>query len=322
MNIRITRSAQEMDTIAAIWGDLLERQRHTLFQTFSWNQLAAEVFCDRMTPHVVCVETDAGAAIIPAVINHAANRMELFGEALFDYRDVLHAGDPEVLHAAWQQVAACGLPFAVTAVSDEAAIARWEDFPLASFAGAPYVDRRVTNEHQFRAAHPRLGRRFRQLQKNGVELRAHSGAETDLIRRLYDLKSAQFAGPGNVLKDERRRNFLISAAGLEISRCEVFTLESNGPELLAGLVTFRDGNIRRFYTIYFDAAWARNSPGVLLMYEVTARSLAAGLSCDYMTGEQPYKMRLATSTNRLFRVEINAGHLAEIASKELRSSAA
>ena len=311
-----------MDSFAAIWSDLQNRQRHTLFQTFSWNRLAAEVFRDRMTPYVVCVRAHAGVAIIPAAINHAANRVELLGDALFDYRDVLHAGDPEILNAAWQQIAACGLPFAATAVTNDAAVARWDNLPLVPFAGAPYVDRQVIDEQRLRAAHRRLGRRFRQLQKKGVKLRVYSGAEGDVVRRLYDLKADQIAGADNVFQDETRRNFLVSVAKLESSCCEVYTLESNDQELIAGLVTFRDGNVRRFYTIYFDAAWAHHSPGILLVYEVTARSLAAGLSCDYMTGEQPYKMRLATSINRLFRVEISAERLAEIASKELKPSAA
>jgi hypothetical protein len=40
----------------------------------------------------------------------------------------------------------------------------------------------------------------------------------------------------------------------------------------------------------------------VLVFAITQRSLAEGLDCDYMTGEQPHKLRLATSMTRLFKV--------------------
>jgi CelD/BcsL family acetyltransferase involved in cellulose biosynthesis len=95
--------------------------------------------------------------------------------------------------------------------------------------------------------------------------------------------------------------------------CEIFTLEKQGL-LIAGLVTFRDGPYRRFYTIYFNPAWARFSPGQALLYEATAQSLSEGLSCDYMTGEYAYKLRLANSSKRLLRLDVSAQELSRIAS--------
>jgi CelD/BcsL family acetyltransferase involved in cellulose biosynthesis len=47
-----------------------------------------------------------------------------------------------------------------------------------------------------------------------------------------------------------------------------------------------------------------------LIYEVTRQSLGEGLDCDYMTGEQPYKLRLATSSVPLYRVQATADQLA------------
>ena len=99
---------------------------------------------------------------------------------------------------------------------------------------------------------------------------------------------------------------MVAVAALEGSSCEVFTLENDTGTLIAGLVTFRDRNVRRFYTIYFNPEWARYSPGVALLYEVTARSLAEGLSCDYMTGEYAYKLRLANSSRLLCKASRSA----------------
>lgn len=318
--ITIARSASEMDRIAPLWNDLLKSQAHTIFQRFSWNRLAAHIFGDRLTVRVLAVESDAGAAIIPAAINHATRQIELIGEALFDYRDVLHAGDPAVLHVAWQQMARCGNALCITAVNGAGARERWQEFPVAPFATAPQVERALVDESDFRLAHSRLGRQMRRLARLGASLHVYSGGNSEAIRRLYDCKRTHFA-EDNLFFDQRRCDFIVAAAGLEGSNCELFMLETRDGSLAAGLLTFRDRNVRRFYTIYFDPEWARYSPGVALLYEVTARSLGEGLSCDYMTGEQPYKLRLANASRTLYRVEVRAQELEKIATGRVRSVA-
>ncbi len=309
----VARSAAEMDRLASLWEHLLRQQPHSSFQRFSWNRLAAELFHDRWTAYVVCVESNSGAAIIPGAIHRSAGQLELLGETLFDYRDVLAAGDPEALRLAWQRVGDCQLPFHVTAVDGGAAHDRWRGFPLTAFAGAPQLDRKAVGEEEFRRAHPRLGRQLRRLQRQGVTLRSYSGADSSLVRELYRAKRDQFAGGGNVFSDAQRCEFMIAVAALEASACEIFTLQTADESLVAGLVTFRDDRVRRFYTIYFNAQWADYSPGVALVYEVSARSLAEGLTCDYMTGEYPYKLRLANSCRPLYQVDVSANELAGIA---------
>ena len=49
--------------------------------------------------------------------------------------------------------------------------------------------------------------------------------------------------------------------------------------------------------------------------EVTCQSLAAGLDCDYMTGEQPYKMRLATASAPLYRLQATPQQLAALGAR-------
>jgi len=98
---------------------------------------------------------------------------------------------------------------------------------------------------------------------------------------------------------------------------EIFTLE-NGKQKAAAVVTLRDGACRRFYTGWFAAECEKHSPALSLIYEVTRQSLAEGLDCDYMTGEQGYKMRLATDLVKLFKVRATAAELAAAAgAKEL-----
>jgi CelD/BcsL family acetyltransferase involved in cellulose biosynthesis len=45
------------------------------------------------------------------------------------------------------------------------------------------------------------------------------------------------------------------------------------------------------------------SPGVSLLYIVIRQAQAHGLDFDFMTGEQPYKMRFATEVMPLYIVE-------------------
>ena len=108
-----------------------------------------------------------------------------------------------------------------------------------------------------------------------------------------------------------RREFIARIASEAASRCDVYTYETNS-ELVAALITFRDDALRYCYTIYYNLHWSDFSPGQLLLFEVAARSLAEGLECDFMTGEYPYKNRLATARVPLFTVEARPEALAEI----------
>jgi len=297
-----------MERLRDLWGNLYRPDEHTLFQSFAWNLLAARAFSDREAPHVAMVDHQNGAAIIPGCISQYGQY--LLGEALFDYRDVLLSGDEEANAVAWREIARVGAPLQVTALRSERARERWQESGLGaeSFVNAPCVRRSDLDAAEFVARHHRSARLLRRLTRQGIEVRQHSGTNRALVRTIYDLKSRQEV-PNNLFADVVRRDFLVAAAAL--GSCDVFTLESPGG-LVAAIVTFRDGETRRFYTTYYDHAWAHSSPGIALLFEATHRSLAEGLDCDYMTGEQPHKLRFATSSVPLFRVEASAEQLANL----------
>jgi len=79
--------------------------------------------------------------------------------------------------------------------------------------------------------------------------------------------------------------------------------------MAAAVVILRDEGVRRFYTVWFDHGLAKHSPAVTLIYEITRQSLAGALNCDYMTGDQGYKLRLATSSVPLYRLRATAEEL-------------
>ena len=295
----LAQTAHEIDALKPAWEWLyLQQSEATFFQSFYWNRLAAECFRDER-PTVVFVETDSGAALIPAAVRKDSH-LCLLGEELFDYRDVLWAGDCSVLTRAWRILAERGLPLAQTPVCMGSMPERWSIFEIEDFCHAPCIAQ-GTGPDDFAASHSRLARQLRRLARVGVTVERHSGDNSALLREIYARKAALSNVWGeNLFADPGRVRFITEVAAGAPSACQIFTLET-ASTLVSALVAFQDGNMRRFYTTYFDAAWAHYSPGVALLFEATRLSLAEGLGCDYMTGEQEYKLRLATTQVQLCR---------------------
>ncbi|MBZ5508212.1 MAG: GNAT family N-acetyltransferase [Acidobacteriia bacterium] len=300
--------------IRPLWESLRVDSAGTVFQSFDLNLLAAERFAEREQPYVVCAESSAGAAIIPAVLRHGDNSIRLLGDELFDYRCFLHRGDDEVLRAALAALALLERRLEILAMRENDRGTMAGELQFLPFAAAPGVSGEQISAEQFAIAHTRLARNLRRLERLGFELRSYDGRNAQLLRSLYDGKAAQH--PASLFHDAERIDFLVSAAALMPDVFEIFTVEK-GPLMAAALVTLRDGECRRFYTGWFAPEYEKHSPALALIYEVTRQSLAEGLECDYMTGEQPYKMRLATSSVQLYRVCATPQALAAVAIREL-----
>lgn len=314
--IVIAQSAEEIARLRYPWEKL---PAATIFQSFLWNFLAARVFSDRERPHVIYTEDDNGAALIPASISGSS--LSLIGESLFDYRDVLVRGDTDLLRSAWHRAAQTGLDFDAGAFRDATRLSLWESFHRTPFYGAPVVRPSEISADRFAREHNRLGRWGRRLEREGLHFRTHTGSNSALVRRIYEQKGSQPAESGDSLFDDPKRvEFMISVCEQMGPACEIFTFESAGT-LVASLVTFRDSDTRRFYTVQFDAAWARYSPGMVLIYLVTQDSLRHGLDCDYMTGEHAYKMRFATSVVPMYWIHASAEALNMIG-RDMREQAA
>lgn len=307
----IARRPHELDALAPLWQRL--EPAGTMFQSYRWNRLAAQFFAEREAPCVVVVENDAGIALIPAAQRAAG--LTLLGESLFDYRDVLSAGDPEVLGQAWSVLAAMDRGLAFDALRGET-LERWSWLEAQPFVAAPQVRLADFDASGFAVAHTRAARLVRRLAQLGAEVRRYDGSATGLVRWIYQRKAEQPGTTTNLFADPLRVDFMVEICRLCGEACEVFTLES-ASDVVAALVTFRDGAVRRFYTTYHDHEWARHSPGIALLFEVTRRSLAGGLDCDYLTGEQPHKTRFATASVPLFRVHASAADLQQAAAERL-----
>jgi len=305
--------------IRPLWQKLSVDGCYTVFQNFDLNLLAAERFADREEPYVVCAQSDSGAAIIPAALRRSDGTIRLLGEELFDYRTFLHCGDDEVLPVALEALGELGRPLEIVALRESDRSIVTDELELLPFAAAPGVSCRQVSADQFAAGHTRLARNLRRMERLGFELRIYDGANPYLLRSIYTDKAEQ--SESSLFHDPARIEFMVSAAGLLPDVFEIFTLE-NGAQRAAAVVTLRDNKCRRFYTGWFAAEYQKHSPALALIFEITRQSLAQGLDCDYMTGEQPYKMRLATYSVPLYKVLATAEQLARLArARELPATA-
>jgi len=307
LKLRVARTVAEIETLRPMWDSLMSPNL-SLFQSYRWSFLAAKIFGEREEPHFIVAEDDNGAAILPLVIQKGSRLLSFAGEALFDYRDYLAIGDPASLWAAWQKVASIGLPLSITAIC-RPEMPGWENLPKSFFSRAPRLHRSQITSEQLVRYHPRAFSRLRKLERMGLRISQYSG-NSRIVSGIYRTRTAQ-SSSDELFHDPLRADFMVAICSEEGARCEVFALE-HGSTLAAALVTFRDGDWRRFYTTFYDRRWARFSPGVTLLFEVVRRSLDQHINGDLMTGEQPYKMRVAQSAQELFKVSASATELREL----------
>ncbi len=301
--ILIAQSRPELESLRHEWERLFDRiPGSTLFQRFEWNALAAEVFGERERPYVVLAETEEGAAVVPACI--AGDELRLLGETLFDYRAPL-ATSEQALALAWGELATLGRPLRIEAVREapESSVTSWEPLVPEPFSRAPFVAGITSDE--FMAGHARSRRLLRKWEERGAKIRHEDGSSPHL-EEIYRRKAE--LSPDCLFRDPLRVEFMVRIARDRAAECDLFLLDLKG-RIAAALVTFRDGGWRRCYTMYHDREFAALSPGTVLLFAATAESLREGMRCDYMTGEQDYKLRFATGSVPLWRLKASSEQL-------------
>jgi CelD/BcsL family acetyltransferase involved in cellulose biosynthesis len=313
LKLESLRSTQELERLKSRWEWLEKQGGYSLFQSYELNRAAARWFSARETPHVIVAESDAGIAIIPAV--RREREVGFIGETLFDYRDVLSAGDPNVLERAWQELARLGLPLEVTALRGQQALARWQSLQPAEFCNAPTTRRCDMTAEGFVAAHRKAAKASRRLAREGIRLvRRETGGRGDggrlIVEWLYRRKAEWSGKSENLFADKLRQDFMIYILSNEICSSTIWSYEADSGDVVAALVTLRQGQFRHFYTIHHDQRWERFSPGQVMIFDVTRETLAEGLDVDFMTGEYAYKTRLATAMVPLYRVSASTAQMA------------
>jgi CelD/BcsL family acetyltransferase involved in cellulose biosynthesis len=315
VRITVATTIAEVERLRPLWQRLQRQSRATIFQDFDWNLLALRIFPEE-TPYFVAVEVESSAAIIPAVVREGEIR--LAGGPLFDYRDPLCAGDEAAFTLALEKVADLGLPWNIRGILEQHS--RWSATPVQPWTAAPYVSARDISAEAFVEKHTRARRSLRRLSEQEASVTTVTGTP-ELVAQLYREKAKEPGGHGeNIFRDPRCCQFMQNVVSLPNTRCEVFLMEAGGKPI-AALITFREREVRRFYTTWMDQQWSTHSPGVALLYYATCETLAAGIDCDYMTGEQSYKMRFATGCVPLYKLECSSAEFrASFPAEELKAA--
>ena len=160
------------------------------------------------------------------------------------------------------------------------------------------------------AAHWKAAKASRRLAHNGFRLVRQEDGSRPIAEWVYRRKAEWSGKSENLFRDKQRQDLMIHIVHNGVCDCTVWRYLTDDGNIAAALVTFRNESIRHFYTIHHDRRWERFSPGQVLIFDVTRESLAEGLDVDFMTGEYPYKNRLATNMVPLFRVAASAAQLA------------
>jgi len=308
VRITVARSLAEVEALRPLWVRALGDSSATMFQDFDWNLLALRTLADQR-PAFAAVEKDSSVAILPMVACNGG--FALAGGPLFDYRDAICAGDSSALEAALESAASFGLPLSIAGVRGRKSAEKWSKLLPQTWTAAPFVSTKQLSAEAFAAKHARNRRALKRLNEVGAQVRKVKGS-AEAVERIYLKKAKEPTGWGmNLFREERCIEFMRGAVTLPNSRCELFLLEV-AEQPIAALVTFIDHGVRRFYTTWMDPAWRKRSPGIALLFEATRLTLEEGLDCDYMTGEQPYKLRFATGSEPLYKVEAGASQLSAL----------
>jgi len=307
-NARVATSIAELEALQPLWEHLERQPGSTMFQSYAWSMSAARNFSDREQPLVIALETDSGAVIVPAV-QTGSRSASFLGEMLFDYRDVLASGDADLVPEALAEVGRRGCDLSLTALRDGCHLMASGIGKATPWVGAPCLRAADITAEAFLAEHFKARKQMRRLRRSGAGFNRYDGGASTLLQWIYERKAEQFAGGAvDIFSDLRRRECMVEIARSVGPRCEVFTIEF-GSAIVGALVTFRDGDVRRLYTIWHDVRWEEVSPGIVLLLHACHESLKDGLDVDFLTGEQPHKTRFASGRVQLYRFAADAAGL-------------
>lgn len=306
--LRFATSAVELEALRPLWEKLEATPSATMFQSYVWNMAAARHFTDRERPSVVALESDVGAVIVPAAVT-AQGSASFMGEMLFDYRDVLAAGDRALVGEALGEIGKAGYDLYLPAIRDGGRLdSAYGD--LQAWVGAPLLRGSDLGPDAFLARHFKARKQMRRLRAAGAGFARYHGNSSTLVKWIYARKAEQFASASvDIFSDPVRQRCMLDIAAASGAHCDVFTIEF-GSATVAALLTFRDKRVRRLYTIWHDARWDEFSPGIVLLLHACHESLREGLDVDFLTGEQPHKTRFATGRVQLHRFRAAAARLA------------
>ena len=313
-----------LDAIERDWRALWERcPSATPFEHPAWLLAWWEQF-GTGRPHAVAVWEGpvlAGFAPFYTLTEEGRTRLLPVGVALSDRFDALIAPGreaeiaPLLLDRVGRVGSACGGAEILPLCADSSLLAhadgRWEAAPCAV---SPALDL-AEGPEPLKASVPRkmwsnikLARR-RGRQAGGVEVRAATGADwSEILNLLEDLHGARWSerGESGLLAGSGVRAFHRAAgpALIEAGLLRLYRLDIGGQPAAALHVLLR-GDWAYFYLAGFDPAFARASPGTLIVAHAIEEAARSGVRhIDFLRGSEPYKYEWGARDRTLYALRL------------------
>ncbi len=278
-----------------------------IFQRFELSAAWARIYAGAGGPYRLRVwYCDDPPLILPLAERDGG--LHWLGDGLWDYCDPL--GDAAA--PAWGRLPRFPQPAALQGIREGCPWWRWfqaQPWQLEFFADAPFYRPAAGSAAAALAAldrqHERIAERLARLLAQGIEFTPVAGASERqrLLAWILRRKAERLAelGAANVLGR-------LEAAWLEEMACchpELCELWRLGPAEApwSGFLTWAQPQLRYGYTLSFEAAAARHSPGIKLLYAVLRASVAEGRGFDFLTGGQSFKLRFASGCQRLWQAK-------------------
>jgi CelD/BcsL family acetyltransferase involved in cellulose biosynthesis len=309
----IVRSPDRFRELEHQWQRLWISSKESVFQSYYWVEAWWSATAMDTSLHLaVAWREDTIVAILPFVVRrwYGTRILEWAAQAVSDYCCAL-TEHPLALRQLWDQVKSIGgfdivrlknvPPGSPTAQVLGGAI----QHKVAADPCLSLTRQWANGDDWFRT----LNKKKRNNWSRGSRLLAGSGEltfrrlvnrpEPELLERLVEMKRQSLAVNGLTPScDTAMLGALVSA--LERIRALRIFLAISGGNIVAASINAEQGSSLLAYFAVYDAAYARASPGILLMTEYTKWAFDTGLTLvDYLRGEESYKFEFANQMIRL-----------------------
>jgi len=328
LSYEIVKSSDRFQALAAEWQRLWEAGERNVFQSYHWIEAwwstgtaASELFI------ALAWDEQGLSAILPFAIRRWSGTriLEWAAQAVSDYCDAI-TQHPEILPLLWQQVRKAG-GFDIVRLKNvrpDSLISRVLSEVMECSQEIGEVCLNLTNEwangeHWFR----NLNKKKRNNWSRGKRMLSQEGElafqqttqppEPELLEQLVAMKRETMAANGIKSSSDVATLTGLTRALEEIQALRVFLVTCDG-KVVAASINAVQGKVLLAYFAVYDAAFARASPGILLMTEYTKWAFDAGLTkVDYLRGEEAYKFEFANDAvqlNSFVAAATNRGHAA------------
>lgn len=309
----VVKGAERFRELEQPWQRLWSSSKAGIFQSFHWIEAwrsATSMACEL---HVaVAWQEEVAVAILPFAVRrvHGARILEWAAQAVTDYCCAL-SECPKVLRQLWDAVIGRG-GFDIVRLKNvppgsETALLLGQviGHPLESDPCLSLSCEWANGDDWFR----NLNKKKRSNWSRGNRMLATSGEvafrqlvtrpDPELLQRLVEMKRQSLTANGLQPSCDATTLAALLGALEKVSALRTFLVTCDGNVVAASLNAMQGTTLLAYFAVY-DVAYARASPGILLMTEYTKWAFDAGLTVvDYLRGEEPYKFEFANQMVRL-----------------------